>query len=119
MGLRGVGVAFFALYAINLIAVYIIVRRLTGFRLSTANKQISLLFAPLVAVVFVLWYFLPPLTAISVGGVLAAIASVFSIRILCKLIPPDRLPRAAQKMFRILRLMPSNPKKKLNQLTTA
>jgi len=119
MGLRGVGVAFFALYAINLIAVYIIVRRLTGFRLSTANKQISLLFAPLVAVVFVLWYFLPPLAAISVGGVLAAIASVFSIRILCKLIPPDRLPRAAQKMFRILRLMPSNPKKKLNQLTTA
>src|SRR2546430_252001 len=42
LGLRGVGVAFFALYAINLVAVYFIVRRLTGFRLSTSNKQIAL-----------------------------------------------------------------------------
>jgi enterobacterial common antigen flippase len=107
LGLRGVGVGFFGLYVVNSVVVYFIVRRLTGFRLSAANKQIAFLFVPLVAVVFVLWYFLPPLVAIGVGAAVSAIASAFSARVLCKLIPPDRLPRPAQKMFRILKLLPN------------
>ncbi len=108
LGLPGTGVAFFALYALNCIAVYFIVRNLTGFRWSAANKHLGLLFAPLVAIVFVAWYFLPPMASLLVGAVVTAVACLFSLRILCKLIPADRLPRQAQKMFRMLRLMPSN-----------
>jgi PST family polysaccharide transporter len=116
LGLAGTGVAFFVLYALNGLAVYIIVRKLTGFRWSLANKQLALFFTPLIALVFVSWYFLPPAgsgaaaraLALCAGGLIAAAAGVYSLRILCRLIPAERLPLRAQKMFRLLKLMPSN-----------
>jgi PST family polysaccharide transporter len=108
LGLRGTGVAFCLLYAVSAVTVYAIVRKLTGFRWSAANKQLGLMFSPLVALVFVAWYVLPPLMALLVGAAVTTAAGLYSLRILCKLIPAERLPRPALRMFRMLKLMPSN-----------
>ena len=108
LGLRGTGVAFAILYAINCLAVYWIVRRLTGFRWSAANKQLGILLAPVVTLLFIAWYFLPLSVALAAGAAVTIAAGLYSLRLLCRLIPADRLPRPALKMFRILKLMPSN-----------
>ncbi len=59
-GLKGTGMAFFALYLLNFIGLYLVVRRLSGFRWSAANRRLAVLLLPLVTTVFVSWYFLSP-----------------------------------------------------------
>ena len=51
-GLRGAGIAFFALYATYWIPIYIISRDLTGFRWSSSNRRLGFVFALLIAVVW-------------------------------------------------------------------
>ena len=48
-GLTGAGVAFFVLYVLYTLGIYVIVRRLSGFRWSAANLRIAALIIPLVA----------------------------------------------------------------------
>jgi PST family polysaccharide transporter len=103
-GLQGTGIAFFALYLLHFSVVYLVVRRLTAFRWSAPNCQLALLFAPLVAVVFLL----PPAAALIVGSAATMASGIYSLRTLCRLLPLERLPQAAQKMVRLLRLTPSN-----------
>ena len=66
-GLKGTGMAFFGLYVVYWIGIYLIVRRLSGFRWSAANRRLAFLFVPLVAAVFVSWYFLPRVAAAILG----------------------------------------------------
>ncbi len=108
-GVQGAGIAFFALYILHSVAVYVIARRLTGFHWSVANRQLALLFVPLVAVVFAAWYLLPPIPAAILGLAFTVPTGIYSLKTLCKLIPLERLPRSAQKMIRLLRLAPANP----------
>jgi enterobacterial common antigen flippase len=106
-GLQGTGIAFFALYLVHFSVVYLVVRQLTAFRWSAPNRQLALLFVPLVAVVFGGWY-LPSSAAALMIGVAATLASgIYSLRTLCRLLPLERLPQAAQKIIRLLRLTPS------------
>jgi enterobacterial common antigen flippase len=107
LGLQGTGVAFFALYLVHFSVIYLIVRQLTTFRWSAANSQLALLFAPLVAVVFASCCLLPPAAALGVGLVATVASGIYSLRTLCRLLPLERLPQAAQKLFRLLRLTPS------------
>src|SRR5439155_6804368 len=51
-GLKGTGIAFFALYLVHFIVVYLLVRRLSGFRWSVSNRQLAFLFMPLIAANF-------------------------------------------------------------------
>jgi Membrane protein involved in the export of O-antigen and teichoic acid len=106
VGLNGTGMAFFALYVFNSIVVYVIVRRLTGFSWSAENRKLALVFIPLVGIVFVSWYFLPPVWAAVVGTALTIPAGYFSMKTLCRLVPLERLPKGARKIISLLGLAP-------------
>jgi antigen flippase len=107
-GLKGTGIAFFALYLVHFSVVYALVRHLTGFRWSAANRQLALLFMPLVALIFAGWYVLPPMGAVILGAVVTVPTGVYSLKTVCTLIPMERLPRIAQRLIRFLRLSPAN-----------
>jgi PST family polysaccharide transporter len=107
-GLKGTGIAFFALYVVYWIGVYLIVRRLTGFRWSAANQRVSLLFLPLVAVVFVSWYFPCHPVAMALGAIVTVLTGIYSLKTLCALVPLERFPKPAQKMILFFRLASPN-----------
>jgi antigen flippase len=105
-GLDGTGMAFFALYVFNSVAVYIIVGRLTGFSWSAENRKLALVFVPLVGIVFGSWYLMSPVWAAVLGTALTIPAGYFSMKTLCRLIPLERLPKAARKIISLLGLAP-------------
>ena len=106
-GLTGSGIAFCGLYAAYWTGIYLVVRRLTGFRWSAANLRLAAVFAPGIAAVFLAWYFLPYAATAILGVTLALLSGLYSLRTLCALVPWERLPRIAQKMIVLFRLVPS------------
>ncbi|MGH8490345.1 MAG: O-antigen translocase [Gammaproteobacteria bacterium] len=98
-GLNGSGIAFFVSYIFHCFMIYAIVRPLSGFRWSAANKRTGTLFLSLIAVVFCGFYVLPPLVATGVGGVAVCLSGVYSIRVLLSLFSPDRIPRPVQRLL--------------------
>ncbi|MGH8613178.1 MAG: O-antigen translocase [Gammaproteobacteria bacterium] len=92
-GLNGAGVAFFGSYIFHGLMIYPVVRRLSGFRWSTANWKTGLLFLALIAVVFCGFYVLPPLLAIAVGTLAVILSGAYSIRALLSLVSLDQIPR--------------------------
>jgi PST family polysaccharide transporter len=103
-GLNGTGIAFFGSYVFFWFLVYAIVRSMSGFRWSAANKEIGLLYGVLIGVVFVAWYVLPrPLMVVGGSGI-TLLAGVYSLKKLCMLVPLDRLPRLVQRAIVLLRL---------------
>jgi PST family polysaccharide transporter len=110
-GLEGTGVAFFSLYVITSIGLYLIVRRLSGFALSAANRKLAFLFVPLLAIVFVSWYFLPRPAMLVLGGVVTGFTGIFSLKILCTLVPLERFPGPVRKLISFFRLAPPEVRK--------
>jgi enterobacterial common antigen flippase len=80
---------------------------LSGFRWSVANRQLALLFVPLVAAVFVGWYLLPGTAAVILGAAVTLITSIYSLKKLCTLIPMEKFPGPVQKMLLFFRLAPT------------
>ncbi len=110
-GLKGTGIAFLAMYVVYWIGIYCVVRRLSGFRWSAANKQVALVFLPLVAAVFIGWNIfhpLAPMTTVIVCALVTVFAGIYSLKTLCALIPLERLPAIAQKLIRLFRLAPAD-----------
>jgi len=106
-GLDGAGIAFFLAYVFHGVLVYPIVRRLSGFRWSFANRQTGLLLLSLIAVVFCGFYLMPLVWASGVG-ILALVASgAYSLRILLHLLPFSRIPSPIRRSLALLRLAPS------------
>jgi PST family polysaccharide transporter len=103
-GLKGSGIAFFSLYAAYWLGVYLIVRRLTGFRWSAANCQLALVFLPVVTLVFVSRYFLPNPAVIALGALLTLAVGIYSLKILCTLVPLERFPGPVRKMILFFKL---------------
>ena len=106
--LEGTGIAFFVLYALYCFVNYFIVRRLTGFRWTSANRKLWLIFGPLVVAVFLCGWLLPATPALIVGAVVTAAASIYSLHALCHLVSSDRLPPPARKILKLLKLIPSD-----------
>jgi len=105
-GLSGTGIGFFGSYIFYCFLVYAIVRSMSGFRWSAANKEIGLLYGVLIGVVFVAWYSLPrPLMVVSGVGI-TLLAGIYSLKKLCTLVPLERLPRLAQQLTVLLRWAP-------------
>jgi PST family polysaccharide transporter len=96
-GLKGSGIAFFSLYFVYWLGVYLIVRRLSGFRWSAANRQLALVFVPVVTLVFVSRYFLPNPAVVAVGMLLTLVVGIYSLKILCTLVPLERFPGPLRK----------------------
>jgi antigen flippase len=108
-GLKGSGIAFFGLYAAYWTGMYLVVRRLSGFRWSRANLRLAALFAPGIAAVFVSWYILPQIATAIFGVTLALLTGVYSLKTLCTLVPLERFPGLVRKIILFFRLAPANP----------
>lgn len=91
-GLNGTGIAFFLSYIFHCVMVYVIVRRLSDFRWSVANVQTTMLYLPLIGVVFGGFYFFPPFWATVIGIIAIVGGSLFSLRVLLSLVSLDRIP---------------------------
>jgi antigen flippase len=105
-GLEGAGIAFLGSYVVYGLLLLPIVRRLSGFRWSIANMQTGLLFLVTIALVFSGFYLLPPLLAASIGTFAALLSTLYSIRVLVRLVPWDRIPRPMRKLLVAFRLVP-------------
>jgi PST family polysaccharide transporter len=86
---EGAAAAFFLLYVWHGFVIYAVVRRLSGFRWSTPNIKLGMVFLPLTAGVFASAYVLPPGIATSVGVVAALASGIYALRTLAGLIPPS------------------------------
>jgi PST family polysaccharide transporter len=98
-GLNGAGIAFFGSYVFHGFMIYPIVRRLSGFRWSPANRQTGLLFLSLIGVVFCGNYVLPSPVAIGIGTLAVILTGVYSIRILLTLVSRDQISRTMRRLF--------------------
>lgn len=92
LGTPGAGMAFFGLYVWHSILIYMIVRRLTGFRWSRANRRHALLFLPASGLVFSASLVLPAWSAMVIGSVAVVLSGLYSLRMLVELLPPESMP---------------------------
>ncbi len=102
--LNGAGIAFFLSYIFHVLMIYLIVRRLSGFRWSTVNIQTSFLFVSLIAVVFCSFYTLSPFLSMVVGILAILLSGTYSIQVLLSLVSLDRIPRPVLKLLQWFRL---------------
>jgi PST family polysaccharide transporter len=105
-GLAGAGAAFFGLYVWHGLLIYLIVRRLTGFRWSAANRRIGLFFLSLITGVFCGFYALPFWVASSFGVAATLASGVYSVRTLLHLTSLERIPPPIRKLLVRLRFAP-------------
>jgi PST family polysaccharide transporter len=91
-GLNGVGIAFFGSYVFHWLIIYPIVRRLSGFRWSSANRKTGLLYLTVTALVFCGFYILSPIFAVGFGILAVILVSAYSLRTLVILVPVARIP---------------------------
>jgi enterobacterial common antigen flippase len=98
-GLNGAGIGFFASYIFHVIMIYVIVRRVTGFRWSDANRKTGLLMISLVALVFCGFYALSSTLAFTIGALAVLVSSVYSIVVLRNLVGPDNIPPAVLRVL--------------------
>ena len=105
-GVNGAGIAFFGSYVFHGLLIYPIVRALSGFRWSAANRKTGLLFLSSIAMVFCGFYLLPPLWAAGVGVVATALTGFYSLRGLLHLLSTDQIPRRIRRLLVWFRLDP-------------
>jgi PST family polysaccharide transporter len=99
VGLVGAGAAFFGLYVWHSLLIYATVRHLSGFRWSTANRKLTLIFLPASALVFGALVVLPLWPATILGFLSATLSGAYSLLMLSELVPLSSLP-AAIRAFR-------------------
>ena len=106
-GLNGAGIAFFGSYVFHGLLIYPIVRTLSGFRWSAANRKTGVVFLCSIALVFCGLYLLPPLWAAVLGAIATALSGLYSLRMLLNLLSTDRIPQRIRQSLVWLRLAPS------------
>src|SRR5262245_23807626 len=105
-GLNGAGIAFFGSYIFHGLVVYLIVRVLSGFQWSAANRRIGILFVCSIDLIFCGVYLLPPLWAAALGTMVTALSGLYSLRRLLVLLSTDRIPQQIRRRLGWLRLNP-------------
>jgi PST family polysaccharide transporter len=98
-GVNGAGIAFFGSYVFHGFLTYPIARMLSGFRWSAENWGTGSLYLFLIAVVFCSFYMLPFAAAVAIGGLSLVGSSVYSIRLLLKLVSVAHLPLPIQRLM--------------------
>jgi len=99
IGLAGSGAAFFGLYVWHAGLIYMLVRRLSGFRWSRDNIRLGLIFLPAAAAVFAACQTLPLWPAMAFGTVITALSGLYALNLLMRLLPPDAMPNPLRKWF--------------------
>ena len=99
-GLKGTGIAFFGLYAVYWIGIYLIVRRLSGFRWSAANLPAggNCLCPEWRRCLSAGIFFPHPSPRRFWALTLTLLTGIYSLKTLCTLVPLERFPGPAQKM---------------------
>jgi len=98
-GLAGAGMAFFGLYVWHGFLLYVIVRKLSGFRWSAANRKVAMIYLPTIALVFCGCHWLPAWAATTLGLGAALLIGFYSLRVLLKLVPWRRIPKPLQRFL--------------------
>ncbi|ANY83211.1 hypothetical protein BB934_28435 (plasmid) [Microvirga ossetica] len=93
-GFEGAGAAFFALYVSHSFVVYLVVRRLSGFRWSRENVWLGALFLLSAAITFCGFLLLSFWPATALGLVVLLFSSLYSLWTLISLCSTDMLPSA-------------------------
>ena len=94
MGVEGAGAAFLLLYVWHTGIIYLVVRRMCGFRWSRSNVRLGLAAMGGTTAAFAACALLPPLLASMTGLALAAVFGLASLKILARLLEPKDLPAA-------------------------
>jgi antigen flippase len=105
-GLNGAGIAFFGSYFFHGLLIYPVVRALSGFRWSAANRNLGVLFLCSIGLVFCGLYLLPPFWAAVLGAIVTALSGLYSLRTLLNLLSTDRIPQRIRQCLVWLRLDP-------------
>lgn len=93
LGLEGAGLAFFAAYVFQGLIVYMIVRRLTGFRWAMQNVRTGALFMFSIGIVFAAFQILPPTFATVFGSSVMLVSGALSLRVLVEIVPTHSMAR--------------------------
>jgi antigen flippase len=96
-GVAGSAAAFFGLYLWHGVLIYMFARKLTGFRWSTANRRIGLVFLAASALIFSATVLLPLWQATALGSLAVVLSGLYALKLLVALVPPERLPRPIRK----------------------
>jgi PST family polysaccharide transporter len=91
-GLAGAGIAFFGSYVFHGVMIYAIVRKLSGFRWSSANIKIGLFFLASIGMSFTAFYVLKPFQASTCGFILLILSSGITLFYISALVPLERVP---------------------------
>jgi PST family polysaccharide transporter len=92
LGIDGAGVAFFGSYVFHWLMIYFIVRSMTGFRWSKANRRMIIVYLGSIAGALGVVFALPIWPATAVGTVALLLVSLYSARSLARLVPLERVP---------------------------
>lgn len=104
-GLQGAGAAFFGSYAFHVILVYVLLRRLCGFRWSRENQTTAIILLSLTSVVFLLTQTVQLGWALYVVGSLAVgVTTVYSVRALVPLACSEPSATACPELTRRVQL---------------
>jgi len=106
LGVKGAGIAFFVSYVCHGLLVYPIVRWITGFRWSAANRRLGLVSLAFIGLVFCCFYVLPFWLATAVGGLSALSSAAYCLRALVRLVSPRGVSPALYKLLVWARLVP-------------
>ena len=98
-GLNGAGISFFGSYVFYGILVYPTVSRLSGFRWSTINKRMALVFLSLILAVFCGFYVLPFLWAACLGTLATLGSGFYALRVLSRFVSWNQLPGPVQRLL--------------------
>jgi len=98
-GLNGAGISFFGSYVFYGILLYPTVSRLSGFRWSTINKRMALVFLSLILAVFCGFYVLPFLWAACLGTLATLGSGFYALRVLSRFVSWNQLPGPIQRLL--------------------
>ena len=101
-GLIGAGIAFFGSYIFHGLLLYVIVRKVSGYRWSSENTNNGTVFLLIIAAVFSGFYLLPFAAAESIGFVATILTAIYSARKLTTLV--SSTPISLQLKRLVLRL---------------
>lgn len=104
-GAEGAGIAFFGSYTFQGLLLYAIVRKLSGFRWSAANRIIGLLFLLSITLVFAGFELLEPHLAYTLGAIIVTLSSIYSISTLAHLVGETAIPPPVARLLDLLKLM--------------
>ncbi|MCO6049112.1 O-antigen translocase [Mesorhizobium sp. RP14(2022)] len=92
LGPVGAGIAFFGLYVWHGILIYLLVRRLTGYRMSGENIRLGLIFLPAASLIFSAFHLLSLPMATVLGLLVTFAATLHALRQLLRQLPDTALP---------------------------